>query len=295
MTTDGSSPTEVSVVIPVRNGASLLRFQLEALAGQVYEGKWEIVVADNGSTDNLAEVVAEFADRVPWLRIVDASDHSGASHARNVGATSSTGANILFVDADDVVGAGFVKAMHEGLKRSSLVAARFDPWTLNPQAMPNGLGTAPAQTEILNLAYAFLPWCGSGGVGVRRDAFDRIGGFDLRMGAGEDTDFSWRAQLAGFTIELIPDAVVQLRDRQGMKSGFQRGRFYGAAGPNLYRTYRAHGMPRRSRRAVVRYHGGLLKRSVRIRSRNDLEAWLFLAGNRVGVIEGCLRHRVLYL
>jgi glycosyltransferase involved in cell wall biosynthesis len=93
---------DVSVVIPVRNAADHLEEQLAALASQTYEGSWEVVVADNGSTDASLEVVRSWALRVPHLEIVDASDRAGPSHARNVGAAAARGRVLAFVDADDV-------------------------------------------------------------------------------------------------------------------------------------------------------------------------------------------------
>ncbi len=68
-----------SVVIPVRNGAATLAEQLEALAQQEYDDEWEVVVADNGSSDATREVVNGFRD-LPQLRVVDASGGSGAGY-----------------------------------------------------------------------------------------------------------------------------------------------------------------------------------------------------------------------
>jgi glycosyltransferase involved in cell wall biosynthesis len=51
----------VSVVVPNLNGAATLPDQLEALAGQTYTGDWEVILADNGSTDTSADVVREWA------------------------------------------------------------------------------------------------------------------------------------------------------------------------------------------------------------------------------------------
>lgn len=282
----------VSVVIPIRNGAPLLRYQLEALASQDFDGEWETIVADNGSTDNLPEVIDEFAGRVPRLRLVDARALKGVSYARNAGAKASAGSHLLFIDADDVVAPNFVRVMEDALKHSPFVAARLDPEPLNPTSRP-GLH-APAQTRELNHAYGFLPWCGTA-FGISRAAFDQAGGFDEAMLIGEDTDFSWRAQLASVPLELAPDAVVQIRHRQGLRANFGRGRFYATAGPLLYRKYRHQGMPRRNWKAVLRFYGGFFKSTVLIRSKRDLESWLFLAGTRVGILEGCVRYRVLYL
>ena len=76
---------------------------------------------------------------------------------------------------------------------------------------------------------------------------------------------------------------------------FRRGRFYGTAGALLYRKYRSFGMPRRHWRSVIRFYGGLATRAFTVRTRRDLESWLFLAGYRVGLVESCARERVLYL
>ena len=95
-------------------------------------------------------------------------------------------------------------------------------------------------------------------------------------------------------MDLEPNAVIEIHHHAGARGSFRRGRSHGRAGPKLYRRYRIHGMPRRSWRAVIRYYGGLLARIPRLRSQADLNAWLFLAGYRVGLVEGCFRQRVLY-
>ena len=71
------SQVSLSVIIPVRNGADLLRDQLEALAQEDFDGEWETIVADNGSTDELPTVIEQYAGRVPGLRLVDASGRVG--------------------------------------------------------------------------------------------------------------------------------------------------------------------------------------------------------------------------
>src|SRR5204862_175427 len=82
------APRLVSVLIPVRNAARLLPDQLNALAAQDYDGPWEVVVADNGSSDGSASVARRLAGRLPSLRVVDASGRRGAGPARNAGAAA---------------------------------------------------------------------------------------------------------------------------------------------------------------------------------------------------------------
>ena len=101
----------LSVVIPVRNGARTIGEQLSALTCQDFVGEWEVVVADNGSTDNTKDVVASFIPALPTLRLVDASSWPGASYARNFGARCADGGYLLFVDADDRVTSCWLSAM----------------------------------------------------------------------------------------------------------------------------------------------------------------------------------------
>ena len=74
-----------SVVIPTFNAADVIEQQLAALAGQKDAAPFEVVVADNGSTDDLASAVAQWRKALPGLRVVDASRDRGVSVARNVG------------------------------------------------------------------------------------------------------------------------------------------------------------------------------------------------------------------
>ena len=99
---------DLSVLIPCRNSADVLAEQLEALAAQQFAGRWEVVVADNGSTDATRAVAAAFAERLPGLRVVDASAARGPPpRVQRRRPRASTAAAIVFVDADDVVGPGY--------------------------------------------------------------------------------------------------------------------------------------------------------------------------------------------
>jgi glycosyltransferase involved in cell wall biosynthesis len=76
----------MSVVIPVRNAAATLRDQLQALGRQTYCAPWEIVLSDNGSTDDTVLKARESAPAGIDLRVIDASARPGSSFARNRGA-----------------------------------------------------------------------------------------------------------------------------------------------------------------------------------------------------------------
>src|SRR5262245_13139635 len=121
----------LSVVIPCRNAAGQLPLQLEALTREKWQGRWEVVVADNGSTDGTGKVAGQFKAHLPRSLVVGAPARRGAACARNVGARSASGEAFLFLDADDEIAAGYLAAMADALAHHDLVAAYRDSESLN--------------------------------------------------------------------------------------------------------------------------------------------------------------------
>lgn len=89
---------KVSVIIPTYNRATLLKRALESVIAQTY-GELEIIVVDNGSTDNTTEVVRGFRDQ--RIRYYPYTARQNAAAARNAGASIATGAYLAFLDSDD--------------------------------------------------------------------------------------------------------------------------------------------------------------------------------------------------
>ena len=113
-------------MIPVLNEAALLPDQLAALAQQTYRDRWEVLVCDNGSTDDTREVAMEWQQRLPQLRLIDASERKGLNHARNVGVEHASGDFIVFCDGDDVVSPGWLEALAWAAPRADVVAGALE-------------------------------------------------------------------------------------------------------------------------------------------------------------------------
>ena len=94
---------DVSVIVACLNGQETLAEALESLTAQAWDGAFEILLADNGSTDASAAIFAEHARRHPHLRMrrVDASAERGKAAALNAGLAAAEGRAFLFVDCDD--------------------------------------------------------------------------------------------------------------------------------------------------------------------------------------------------
>jgi glycosyltransferase involved in cell wall biosynthesis len=289
--TERAASVELSVVIPSRNCARELPRQLDALAAQQFEYSWEIVVADNGSTDGSANVASSFAGRIPNLRIVNASTTPGRQYACNVGAHRARGRLLVFVDADDAVAPGYLNAMARALDTHAVAAARLDH-SLDPSWMRN-VGS-DVQTNGLQNGFSFLLFGCGASLGFRRYVFCELGGFNEKATLCEDVDICWRAQLAGYSIRFVEDAVLGYRSRATIRAMYRQHRDYARSWPYLYRQFRGAGMPRRSLRMAAAEWRLLARAIPKLRTRNELARWARRAGRSVGRVEGSVRHRAWY-
>lgn len=290
---EGEGSRVLTVVIPVRGGPELLAEQLEALAGQSSEEPWEVVVADDSDPGDarVAEVVARFEGRLPGLRRVPAGAQ-GAAHARNVGASAASGDKLAFLDADDVAAPGWVAAMADALDRHAVVASRWEFERLNsPEVLA---GRAPAQVNGPQRFKRppFLDHAGGCGLGVRRAAFEAVGGFDESWALLEDTDLTWRLQLAGHDLGFAPDAVVHVRFRSSGLASFKQAYGFGFYNVRLYKEYLPRGMRRiRPSESLARLWG-LVRMLPELFSRETRPRYLRTLGHRLGRLAGSLRYGV---
>jgi glycosyltransferase involved in cell wall biosynthesis len=291
----GASPEPelISVVIPALNAADTLPAQLEALRGQTYGGKWELIIADNGSTDGTPDLARTWADRIPELRVVDASDRKGQAHARNVGAAAARGDFIAFCDADDVATPDWLEAMAEAAGSSDVVAGTLDHDSLNEPLVRAWRSAQPREESPED--QVFLPWAESANLGVRASVFRELGGFNEGYPHSEDVEFSWRAQLASYLFRFAPGAVVKYRHRSTLRQLVRQQYAYGVNSAKLYRDFRSRGMPRSPVNRALRVWGRvLIHLVVDLPSRKRWGEWLRKAAYRWGRLRGSIRYRVFY-
>jgi glycosyltransferase involved in cell wall biosynthesis len=280
---------ELSVVIPCRNGAATLGTQLRALLLQRAAGEWEIIVADNGSTDGTANVVTRFVSSVVPIRIVDASRAPGSNHARNEGVRAARGPYILLCDADDVVDPGWVSAMWAALADGADLVG-------GPVRRLRGRNVQDELDLSFQNGLGFLPWPYGANCGFSRRVWDDLGGFDESyLDGGQETEFFWRAQLRGYQLRLVPDAIVTYVQRERPKDVFSQKFGYGRAAVQLYANFRSRGMPRSSTlNALVKWARMPVKVA---RALLDRERWYDFAislGFATGRLSGSWSYRTWY-
>jgi glycosyltransferase involved in cell wall biosynthesis len=285
-----------SVILPVRDGATTIDRQLAALAVQDHPGPWELVVSDNGGSDDTRAHVLSWTGALPCeTRIVDSSDRRGVAHARNVGIAASRGEYVLICDADDEVDRGWVRGLTGALQRHDIVTGAGDRAALNEHHQHAWMGLAPVTTET-EIGYGFLPYASGGNLGVRRSVAEELGGFDERLSRAEDIDWSWRAHYAGYRVGFVSHAVARYRMRPGMWD-VTRTRFKGGcAEPYLYRRHSASGMPRDPLNEVLSTYRWLLETATKAARDTEFRySWLAIGAKRAGRVVGSLRHRTVFL
>lgn len=283
---------KLSVIMACYNGAATISAQLEALSQQSLSEPWELIVSDNGSNDASRQIVEGYADRIPYLRVVDSSDRRGAAHARNVALKVADSDRFVFCDTDDVVGPGWLAHLDRSLDRNDFVVSGIEYRTLN-KAWQCDLYTTPydgPQPEM-----GFLPAAASYGFGFTRSLFVKVGEFDESLPRMSDFDYSWRVQLAGYRLHFVREAVVHYRLRSTLSGLLRQYYVNGQAEVLLYKKYAAYGMPWRKFREAVRGWIDMGFRLLSFRTRRERMFWLIDAAVFLGRIRGSIRYGVLAL
>jgi glycosyltransferase involved in cell wall biosynthesis len=283
----------ISIVVPVRDVAGTIDAQLSALAPQLAGADHEVVVVDNGSGDDTCARVEAWCAAVPAIRLVDATSLPGAAYARNVGAEAAVHDRIAYCDGDDVVGADWVEGMATGLAEHDLVTGPIDLTRLNPLSV-YAWRPVPSWQELPRW-HGFLPSALSCNLGTTRKAFGALGGFDTSLVTGEDFDYVWRAQLAGFELHHERRALVHWRVDPDPGRYWRRHRNYGKGEVTLYRRFRSHGMPRSSVAGAIVDYLSLIALAPAALSSTGRYEWLDKASLRAGKLRGSIEQRVLYL
>lgn len=199
----------VSVIIPTYNRADLISDAIDSVLNQTYSD-YEIIVVDDASTDNTAEVVNRYGDRVHY----EVHAHSGASGTRNHGLRAAHGRYIAFLDSDDLFFstklekqiALFEQHPELGMVYSSYTSANLEKKPLDEH--PAGVYKNGYQ-ELLTGCTIATPT-----VMVRRDVIDQIGMFDEELLIADDIDL-WSRIFRYYPIEPIHESLALVRLHEG--------------------------------------------------------------------------------
>lgn len=186
-------PVKLSVIIPAYNEETYLPGTLDAVqpaAAQLGAGvDVEVIVVDNGSDDETANVAREKGARVVHEPV------RGIAHARNSGARHAKGDVLVFIDADVLAPPNLLSAICQAMSDTSCVGGAVDV-DYRPQrlSMRFYLYTWRLLARIMGMAQGAAQFC-------RRSAFEEIGGYDPQVWIGEDVDFYWSLKRLAKTVQ----------------------------------------------------------------------------------------------
>lgn len=209
------TPPLVSVVVPTFNYAHLLPQTLESLEKQTYEN-WECVVVDDGSTDNTADVVANYASKDSRIRYVK-QENSKQAAARNTGIQNSTGEYFQFLDSDDLIEPAKLECQVKYLEshpeidivysnaryfrsenmNERLHSRRYSMWDDGEPWMTGLSGDGASVLRPLlcnNIMVVNSPL-------IRRSVVETVGLFNVDLTPVEDWDYWIRCAAKGFNFE----------------------------------------------------------------------------------------------
>jgi len=229
-------PPFLSVIVPVRNGADTIAECVASLQAQTYP-VGEIIVVDNGSTDDTIQRLEPFAVRL--LR----EERRGSYVARNTGLRAARGSLVYFTDADCLVPPDTVARLVATLQAQGVAGVGgqvlprpAETWVGRFSALAGFLTYGQARGEIDRSPKAFL----SGGLVtanllLRKDILQQVGLFDETLPSGGDFEMCWRLLARGHALFFEPAAEVNHRPRLTLGQLCRQFYTYGRWQPRLLR------------------------------------------------------------
>ena len=208
----------VSVMIGAYNAAPYLGEAIESALGQDYE-PLELIVVDDGSTDDTAEVARSFAE----AKVV-CQENGGNGAARNRAVENASGDLYAFLDADDRFTPGKLSLQKAALDADPGLDMVFGHVRefLSPEL------DEETRASLRPPAAGPMPWTAPNLMLIRRESFERVGPFTTAVRVGVTVDWFARAQEAGLRHTILPEVVLERRlhtQNNGLRESASRSQY----------------------------------------------------------------------
>lgn len=229
-----------TIIIPLYNRPLEIKELLETLTVQTYK-QFDVMVIEDGSKDDAADIVAGFKDQLDLTYYVKPNE--GQGFTRNFGFERAKGDYFIIFDSDCLIPANYLETVNNSLTTNWLDMyggpdAAHSSFTPIQKAISYSM-TSPFTTGGIrgnkkNMGGQFHPR--SFNMGLSRKVWEKVGGFIITR-LGEDIEYSIRVHTAGFKIGLIPDAIVYHKRRTNFMQFYKQLHFFGRARINIYKFF----------------------------------------------------------
>jgi len=218
------SRVRVSVIVPVYNNARGIKEAVECLSRQTFDKKQlEIIIIDNGSSDQTPQVMLELQDRYRGLKYAREERSNDSYLARNKGIGMAAGGIIAFTDSDCMPAPNWVEEGVGAFDRENIDYGGGD-------VLFTFEGNRPNIFEYYNSAHSLQQeryvnkygFCVTANCFVKKEILDRYGQFRIDMFSGADAEFGIRIKKSGINCVFIPNAIVWHQARSSFTQLFKR-------------------------------------------------------------------------
>lgn len=214
----------ISVIIPAHNAAATIERTLRSVADQS-SSRWQIIVVDDGSSDETAHLVQSWNARDGGVQLVQ-QPQAGVSAARNRGLREATGRWVLFLDADDFITAGYFAAALAMLDADPTLGGVRCRWSYESSSGLREMMADPLSAAGTTLRSATTRTCPLAihACILDRALLDSIGGFDPTLAVGEDWELWNRVGRSDVQLGVLAEAhaVYVLRAGSASRRDFAR-------------------------------------------------------------------------
>jgi len=228
-----------SIIVPLYNRPQEIKELLETLALQTYT-QFEVLVIEDGSVKDAADIVNSFADKLNIKYFVKPNE--GQGFARNYAFERAQGDYFIIFDSDCLIPEDYLQIVNDSLNNNWLDAFG-GPDAAHPSFTPTQKAISYSMTSPFTTGGIRGNKKGIGqfhprsfNMGISRQVWEKAGGFIITR-LGEDIEYSIRIHSMGFKIGLIPDAMVYHKRRANFYQFYKQIHFFGRARINIYKFF----------------------------------------------------------
>ncbi|MCO5947740.1 glycosyltransferase [Mucilaginibacter flavidus] len=230
-----------SIIIPLYNRPQEIKELLETLVLQTYK-QFEVLVIEDGSKDDAADIVKSFAGKFDVKYFV--KQNEGQGFTRNYGFERAKGDYFVIFDSDCLIPEDYLEIVNNSLNENWL-DAYGGPDAAHPSFTPVQKAISYSMTSPFTTGGIRGNKKGIGqfhprsfNMGISRGVWEKAGGFIITR-SGEDIEYSIRIHSMGFKIGLIPEAKVYHKRRTNFLQFYKQIHFFGRARINVYKFFPA--------------------------------------------------------